>query len=49
MRVKSDGFSRVAEGTLAIFSSYGRDGHSKLEFVPWSNYSGLVKTDISGI
>ena len=28
----SHGFSRVAAGTWRIFSSYGRDVHSKLEF-----------------
>ena len=32
-REKSHGFSRVAAGTCGIFSSYGRDVHSKLEFV----------------
>ena len=32
-RGKSHGFSRVAAGTWAIFSSYGGDVHSKLEFV----------------
>ena len=32
-RGKSDGFSGVAEGPWGIFSSYGRDGHSKLLFV----------------
>ena len=31
-RRKSHGFSRVALGTWGIFSSYGLDGHSKLEF-----------------
>ena len=30
---KSHGFSRVAAGTWVIFSSYGGDVHSKLEFV----------------
>ena len=30
---KSHGFSRVAAGTLGIFSSYGGNVHSKLEFV----------------
>ena len=29
----SHGFSRVAAGTWGIFSSYGREVHSKLEFV----------------
>ena len=32
-RGKSHGFSRVAAGTCGIFSSYGGDVHSKLEFV----------------
>ena len=32
-RGKSHGFSRVAAGTWGIFSSYGGDVHSKLEFV----------------
>ena len=32
-RGMSHGFSRVAVGTWDIFSSYGRDVHSKLEFV----------------
>ena len=35
-RGKSHGFSRVAAGTWGIFSSYGGDVHSKLEFVQWS-------------
>ena len=30
---KSHGFSRVAEGTWGIFSSYDGDAHSKREFV----------------
>ena len=30
---KSHGFSRVAAGTLDIFSSYDGDAHSKREFV----------------
>ena len=30
---KSHVFSRVAAGTWVIFSSYGGDVHSKLEFV----------------
>ena len=49
VRGKSHGFSRVAAGTWAIFSSYSGDGHSKLEFVQRHNYSCLVKMDISGI
>ena len=32
-RGKSHGISRVAAGTCGIFSNYGRDVHSKLEFV----------------
>ena len=32
-RGKSHGFSRVAEGTWGIFSSYNGDSHSKREFV----------------
>ena len=32
-RGKSHGFSRVAAGTLGIFSSYHGDDHSKREFV----------------
>ena len=30
---KSHGISRIAAGTWGIFSSYGGDVHSKLEFV----------------
>ena len=33
VRGKSHGFSGVAAGTWGIFSSYGGDGPSKLEFV----------------
>ena len=32
-RGKSHGFSRVAAGTLGIYSSYDRDANSKREFV----------------
>ena len=32
-RGKSHGFSRVAAGTWSIFSIYGTDVHSKLQFV----------------
>ena len=32
-RGKSHGFSRVAAGTWAIFSSYDEDSHYKREFV----------------
>ena len=48
-RGKSHGFSRGAVGTWGIFSSYGRDGRSKLEFVQRRQNSCLVKRDISGI
>ena len=43
------GISRVAAGTWDIFSSYSRDGHSKLHFVQRSQDSCLVTTDTSGI
>ena len=36
---KSHGFSRVAAGTWGIFSSYGRDIHSK-----WSLFSEVRAT-----
>ena len=49
VRGKSHGFSRVAAGTWGIFSSYGGNGHSKLEFVQRSQDSCLVTTDNSGI
>ena len=39
--------SRVAAGTWGIFSSYSRDGHSKLHFVQRSQDSCLVTTDTS--
>ena len=42
-------FSRVAAGTWGIFSSYGGDGHSKLEFVQRPQDTCLVMTDSSGI
>ena len=45
----SYGISQVAVGTCGIFSSYGRDGHSKLHFVQGSEDSCLVRTDTSGI
>ena len=41
--------SRVAAGTWGIFSSYSRDGHSKLHFVQRSQDSCLVTMDTSGI
>ena len=47
-RGKSHGFSRVAAGTLCIFSSYSGDVHLKLGFVPRSQDSCLVMTDTSG-
>ena len=43
-RRKSHDFSRVAAGTWCIFSSYGGDGHLKLEFVHRSQDSCLVMT-----
>ena len=45
---KSHEFSRVAEGTCGIFSSYSGDGHLKLGFVQRSQDSCLVMTDTSG-
>ena len=41
--------SRVAAGTLGIFSSYSGDGHSKLHLVQRSKDSCLVTMDTSGI
>ena len=46
---KSQGFSRVVAGTWGIFSSYGGDGHSTLEFVQQSQDCYLVMTDTSEI
>ena len=46
---KSHGFSRDSGGLWGILSSYGGDVHSKLEFVPGSQYNCLGKTDISGM
>ena len=43
------GISRVAAGTGGIFSSYSRDGRSKLHYVQRSQDSCLVTTDTSGI
>ena len=43
------GISRVAAGTWGLFSSYTRDGHSKLHLVQRSQDSCLVTTDTSGI
>ena len=42
------GISRVAVVTWGIFSSYSRDGHSKLHFVQRSQDSCLVTTATSG-
>ena len=47
-REKSHEFSRVAAGNWCIFSSYGGDGHLKLEFVQRSQDSCLVMTCTSG-
>ena len=41
--------SLVVAGTWGIFSSYGWDGHSKLEFVQGHQDSCLVMTGPSGI
>ena len=49
VRGKSHGFSRVEVGPWVIFSSYGRNGHSKLEFVQQRQNSCLVMMDTSGI
>ena len=46
---KSHGFSRVAPGTWGIFSSYGGDVHSKLEFVQWSQDTCLGMRDTSAM
>ena len=46
---KSNGFSGVAVGTWGIFSSFSRDGHSKLVFVQQCQDSCLVMKDSSGI
>ena len=49
VRGKDHGFSRVAAWTSGIFSSYGGDVHSKLEFVQRSQDTSLGMTDTSGI
>ena len=49
VRGKSHGFSRVAAGTWGIFSSYGGDVHSKLEFVQGSQDTCLGMRDNSGM
>ena len=46
---KSHGFSRIAAGSLGIFSSYIADGDSKLVFVQRRQDSCLVTMDTSGI
>ena len=48
-RGNSHGFSRVAAGTWGIFSTYGGDVHSKLEFVQWSQDTCLGMRDNSGM
>ena len=48
-RGKSHGFSQVAAGTWGIFSSYGADLHSKLEFVQRIQHTGLGMTDTSAM
>ena len=48
-RGKSHGFSRVAAGTWGIFSSYGGDIHSKLEFVQRSQGTCLGTMYTSGM
>ena len=49
VRGKFHGFSRVEVGTWGIFSSYGRDGPSKLVSVQRRQDSRLVTRDTSGI
>ena len=46
---KSHGFSRFVAGTWGIYSSYGEDDHSKLEFVQWSQNTCLGMRDNSGM
>ena len=48
-RGKSHGFSRVSAGTWVIFSSYGGDVHSEVEFVQWSQDTCLGMTDTSAM
>ena len=48
-RRKSHGFSLVVVGSWGMFSSYSRDGHSKLLFVQRHQDSRLVMLDTSGI
>ena len=49
VRGKSQIFSGVVAGIWGIFSSYGRDGNSKLVFVQRSQESCLITRDTSGI
>ena len=48
-RGMSHGMHRVAAGTWGIFSSYSKDGNSKLHFVQGSQDSCLVTTMTSEI
>ena len=48
-RGKSHGFFHVAAGTWGTFSSYGGDGHSKLEFGQQRLDPCLVTTENLGI
>ena len=48
VRGKSHGFSGIVAGTCGIFSSYGWDVHSKLEFVQRSQDPSLGMTNTSG-
>ena len=48
LRGMSHGISRVAAGTCGIFSSYSRDGRSKLHLDQRSQYYYLVRMDTSG-
>ena len=48
-RGKSHGFSLVAAGTWGTFSSYGQNGHLKLEFVLRHQECCLDTRDTSGI
>ena len=49
VRGKSQNFSQDTAGIWGIFSSYGRDGNSKLVFVQRSQDSCLITRDTSGI
>ena len=48
-RGKFHGFSRISAGNWGIFSSYGGDVHSKLEFVQCSLDTCLGMMDTSGM